>query len=220
MRIAGTPLLPLLASVLLSTSTLAAQDSDAACTALRSARIDALSVIGIEASGFPAELAHVPFEAARLWNEAACNASGRPRFVIGAGERTLTVIYVAGTPTRTGGACATFTRDEIRLYAFTRDPLRHELVRCGDGPRLAEIVAHELGHALGLADQYDATCQDRIMSQLARRSDGSVGSRAIHHEECRAVEGRFFTLAERLEAETATVRVARLSPPATSWALP
>jgi hypothetical protein len=167
------------------------------CAAARTERIDALTTIGLEPVDFPPNLAEVPLAAATLWNEAPCAAAERPRFVAGRGERTLVVRWVGGVSS-SAGVCGTFSGREIRLYAFARDPLDGGgLIRCGESARLAEILAHELGHALGLFDQRAPECGGRIMAQLVRRADGSLAARRVHAEECVAAASRFLTLAER-----------------------
>ena len=174
-------------------------DGGETCTAARTERVDALSTIGIEPVDFPPRLAAVPLAAAALWNEAPCAAAGRPRFVAGGGDRTLVVRWIAGASTSSEGVCGAFAGREIRLYAFARDPFDGRLLHCGESARLVEILAHELGHALGLFDQRAPECRGRIMGQLVRRGDGSIAARSVHAEECAAAASRFLTLAERLE---------------------
>jgi hypothetical protein len=198
----------------------ASADDALSCTAARPDRIDALSAIGLEPVGFPAELAELAADAAELWNSAPCDATARPRFLVGApGERTLVVRWIDGTAAAPN-VCGSFSRGEIRLYAFARDPERGRLERCGEGGRLVEILAHELGHALGLYDQRAPQCSTRIMGQLVRRFDGSIAAREIHGEECRAVAQRFLTLTERLQRTFQDdPQLATIGPASAAWGL-
>jgi hypothetical protein len=196
-------------------------DDGGHCAAARFERIDALSTIGLEPIDFPPRLAEVPFAAAALWNDAPCAAAERPRFVAGRGDRTLIVRWIDGVAMSSAGVCGAFAGREIRLYAFARDPFDGRLLRCGESARLVEILAHELGHALGLFDQRAPECGQRIMGQLVRRADGSIAARSVHAEECAAVAARFLTAAERLERLRAEeTRIATVEPPWSAVALP
>lgn len=196
-------------------------DDDTLCTTARAERIDALSSIGLRPEGFPTRLASVTAEAAQLWNLAPCDATGRPRFLVGVpGDRTIVVRWIEGATAAAPGVCGGFAGNEIRLYAFARQPARGGLERCGDPARLVEILAHELGHALGLYDQRSSQCSDRIMGQLVRRADGSITGRAVHAEECSAVGQRFVTLAERLQrTRHDDPLLATIGPAAPAWGL-
>ncbi len=209
-------------TVALPAAAAAADRGEAAlCTAARSDRIDALSSIELRAEGFPPQLDDVTADAAALWNSAPCNAADRPRFLLGApGDRTLLVHWNEGLTAAAAGVCGSFSGNEIHLYAFARDPGSGGLERCGDRARLVEVLAHELGHALGLYDQRSSPCAERIMGQLVRRADGSIAARRVHAEECRAVGQRFLTLEERLERTLHDdPLLATLGPSAPAWGL-
>jgi hypothetical protein len=175
----------------------AADDADAPCVAGRLAPPGGLSRIALEAVGFPRALRDVPRLAAEMWNAGPCNAGRFPRFTFdGDGDRLLRVRWIDGV-SPTPGVCGRFARDEIELYAATLTPLRSEPLRCGDRLRIAETLAHELGHALGLLDVRGPACAGRIMDQLRLRADGTLAPRAVHAEECAVADRRFHTLAER-----------------------
>jgi hypothetical protein len=173
------------------------EPAPAVCAVARAERVDAISTIALRAVDLPSRLDGVVARAAALWNEAPCAAPERPRFVIGQGDRTLDVRWIEGTAASGAGVCAAFSGRVIRLFSFARDRAG-ALRRCAEGERLAETLAHELGHALGLYDQRSAACSDRMMGQLAQRADGSLAPRRIHAEECLAVAARFLTDSERL----------------------
>jgi hypothetical protein len=175
-----------------------AADGEERCAAPRGPAIDGLTSIGLQLVDFPNDLAPSVAEAAALWNGAPCATAGRPRFLLGAGgERTIRVRRVAGFDDDARGVCASFARGEIRLFAFARVPGGGEPVPCVGRERLVEIVAHELGHVLGLADQRAPECAGAIMGQLVRARSGEIAPRRITAAECRAVERRLLTLAER-----------------------
>jgi len=190
----------LLAATIFLASSASAETPDLpTCEPERSPRVDALSTIGLRAIGLPRNVETALAEAASLWNLAPCEASGRPRFVLGApGERTLAVRWLGFAAAAEPGVCGSFTGKEIRIFGFARDRETGALARCGDRDRLVEVIAHELGHALGLRDQMQPACSGQIMGQLVRRPDGELVERTVHAEECVAVERRFLTVSERL----------------------
>lgn len=172
--------------------------SDAApCVVGRLAPPGGLSRIALEPIGFPPSLRDVPRIAAEMWNDGDCNAGRFPRFTLdGDGDRRLRVRWIDGVSPEPG-VCGRFAGDEIELYAAALTPLRRQPVRCGDLQRVAETLAHELGHALGLLDVRGPACAGRIMDQLRLRADGTLAPRAVHAEECAVADRRFLTLAER-----------------------
>jgi hypothetical protein len=169
----------------------------APCVIGRIAPPGGLSRIALEAVGFPRDLRDVPRMAAEMWNAGHCNAGRFPRFTLdGEGDRRLRVRWIEGVSPEPG-VCGRFARDEIELYAATLTPARRKPLRCGDRQRVAETLAHELGHALGLLDVRGPACAGRIMDQLRLRTDGTLAPRAVHAEECAVADRRFHTLAER-----------------------
>lgn len=171
--------------------------SDAPCVVGRLAPPGGLSRIALEAVGFPHALRDAPRLAAEMWNAGHCNAGRFPRFTLdGDGDRRLRVRWIDGVAPEPG-VCGRFVRDEIELYAATLTAVQREPLRCGDRHRVAETLAHELGHALGLLDVRGPACAGRIMDQLRLRTDGTLAPRAVHAEECAVADRRFQTLAER-----------------------
>lgn len=87
--------------------------------------------------------------------------------------------------------CGRFRGSEIQVYASAVGP-QGAAQDCGS-PVL--ILAHELGHALGLPDVYpDVRCQERIMAEL---HGGNGFRRWVHEAECAAVGRRWLTASEQ-----------------------
>ncbi|MCM2268686.1 MAG: hypothetical protein NDJ75_01135 [Thermoanaerobaculia bacterium] len=170
-----------------------------ACVVGRAAPPGGLSRIALEPIGFPVALAGVAERAAAMWNAARCNNGTFPRFTLGGdADRALRVRWAGGLSPSTRGVCGEFAGDEIRLYAAAREPASRRLVPCGDADRVAETLAHELGHALGLLDVGGTACVGHIMSQIVRLPSGEIAPRAVQAAECGMADRRFVTLAERL----------------------
>jgi hypothetical protein len=112
--------------------------------------------IRVQASGLPAGLSGIVSSAMALWDNSPCNTNAGnsfPYFQPNPGaDLTVTVTWVPSASS--SGACADFntiTR-RVNLYAVTVE--NGQTVNCmGHNPdALAEALAHELGHFLGLAD--------------------------------------------------------------------
>ena len=77
--------------------------------------------------------------------------------------------------------CGTLSGSHITLYRWTRTADRR-FVNCGS---LAENLAHEIGHVLGLRDASDdSLCDYYVMSRISRKN---LGRRTVHGDECQAV---------------------------------
>lgn len=129
--------------------------------------------------------------AIELWRGCADYGVDFPAFVAGEpGTRTLEVRYHQ-TPGH--GRCGSFQENRIDLYQESEDELgRRQL--CGP---LEINLAHELGHALGLADAALApSCRRHIMARIARTN---LHARQVRAEECEAVGRRWLTLAEQVD---------------------
>lgn len=182
----------------------AAVAAGGACVVGRAAPPGGLSRIALEPIGFPAALTGVPERAAAMWNAGRCNHGTFPRFTLGGdADRALRVLWIGGLSPSTRGVCGEFAGDEIRLYAAAREPASRRLVPCGDADRVAETLAHELGHALGLLDVGGTACAGHIMSQIVRLPSGEIVPRAVQAAECGMADRRFVTLAERLASPPA-----------------
>lgn len=152
------------------------------CTATKSQGMALGEAIGIEAApGLPRRLVA---DAIALWSACANYGAGFPRLVAGShGSRVIRVEQVRGVE---GRRCGSFTANTIRVHAFARDGDR--LVPCQSAER---ILAHEIGHALGLADAPDLPgCRGYIM---AGAFDPRGGGRRVHPSECQVVGQRWLT---------------------------
>jgi hypothetical protein len=170
------------------------------CVARRDAPVQALSSIGLDPRGFPATLAGVPGRAVALWDRRDCiRDSDFPTFSLapGSGQRRIEILYRPGPSSVLPSACGEFTGSRIVLHGRYLDPRTRRAASCGGADRLVETLAHELGHALGLVDQFDAGCSDHIMAQLGRAPDGTLAARSVQADECRAAGRGFATLFER-----------------------
>jgi hypothetical protein len=162
--------------------------------------LQAIEAIQIVAHGFPAGLRPIVERAMGFWNSPSCNVDGGfPRFRLATDEphRILHVRWIDRESPLVMGSCGAFTGNEIAIYSRARDPRDGAVRSCGSSARLAETLAHELGHALGLEDQYDPACAGHIMGQLVRTRAGEILERQVRARECAAVDGVFLTLAER-----------------------
>jgi len=138
-------------------------------------------------------------EAIALWRGCSGYESSFPAFRDGpGGTRTLRVRFeLASGNARCGG----FRGTEIVVYAWAMDGGRRR--PCGPP---AVNLAHELGHALGLADAPMA-CADRIMAPV---DPARPRARAVRADECRIAEAHWLTPFESAELRAAeAVNVAR-----------
>lgn len=171
----------------------------AACVEARERPLQAIEAVRVVAHGFPRALAPAVERAMAMWNAPSCNSGGFPFFRgdTEAPHRVLHVRWVRGTSPQVEGSCGSFLGNQIVLYSQARDPLGGAVRPCGNVEQVAQTLAHELGHALGLADQYDAECSGYIMGQLVRLRSGQLRERQVRPEECRAADRWFLTIAER-----------------------
>lgn len=169
------------------------------CPVAHRAAVDGLSTVALDTTGVPSRLRAAAERAAAMWNDEACLGEDRfPRFVLdAAADRRLEIIWHAGLSEREPTSCGSFAGREIRLYGRARDPSTGTVGSCGDAARIAETLAHELGHALGLLDQTAPGCGDQIMSYVARTASGAVRPRRVQPAECLAADRKFETAAER-----------------------
>ena len=139
-------------------------------------------------------------EAVALWEECPGYGLGFPAFVTEPREvppmpvRTLTVEY---HPRSESPVCGRFFGNEIHLYAFARDD-RGRVRHCG-APEL--LLAHELGHVLGLADAgREAACREHVMAHV---DELNRGDRRVRPSECETAGLCWQTAAERESAGAA-----------------
>lgn len=101
--------------------------------------------------------------------------------------RTLTVEY---HPRSGSATCGRFRGNEVHVYAFAVDG-RGRRRHCG---KPALILAHELGHVLGLADgSKEDICRRHMMAYV---DEFNRYERWVHPTECRAAGQRWLTRAE------------------------
>ncbi|HEV8240291.1 MAG TPA: hypothetical protein VGS57_13055 [Thermoanaerobaculia bacterium] len=87
------------------------------------------------------------------------------------------------------GECGTFSGNVINIYQSTMDSQTNTAVSCGGGGYAAN-VAHEIGHWMGLDDEFSGGCAGQVMYQ--------VGSgRAVTSEECEVADSQNITYADR-----------------------
>lgn len=138
---------------------------------------------------------HLMEEAVGYWRRCPGYGSTFPAFVTDApGGRSLRVRYVPGTSGSL--VCGRFKGRNVTLYGMALQARR--LVPCGDPSR---VLAHELGHALGLADAPDIRkCHRYLMSRFYHSS----AAPAVQDEECGQVDRRWVTPNEPEEFERMT----------------
>jgi hypothetical protein len=119
-----------------------------------------------------------------LWTTCANYGSGFPRLVTG--TRGNRVIRIESASRVEGNRCGSFAANTIRLHAVARDGAR--VVPCSPSDR---VLAHEIGHALGLADAPPVeSCRDHIMAPAFHPRDAG---RLVKPSECQAVGQRWLT---------------------------
>jgi hypothetical protein len=173
----GARRLDWLATVLIAVSAPAGALDGGGCVVRLARNTLAGDVIGlVPVAPFPPELLD---EAIRGWRGCPGYATEFPRFVIGPATRTLTIRHHPGS----SGAsrCGRLSGNTVSIYTWARG-VDGKPVRCAP---LALILAHELGHALGLDDAPDdPACRSIIMAQVDPRDPEA---RAVGGQECAAV---------------------------------
>ena len=161
----------------------------AGCTALKSDAVTIADSIALRvAPGLAVSIVSVGIA---YWRSCANYEEGFPELIVGgAGTQTLEIRYLGS---RGDSACGEFRGRTITLYRWALAPDGRR-VQCGS---IAQNLAHELGHALGLRDAREAAeCRHHIMSRIgwSNRKSRSIGA-----SECQAVGQRWLT---RLEQRT------------------
>jgi hypothetical protein len=139
--------------------------------------------------GLDAETARA---ALAMWGSCTTYGAGFPKFQLEAGpERVISARLV---PASGKAICGELRGREIVLYAFAR-LANGTVVRCEP---VAETLAHELGHVLGLLDApNEASCSEHIMAALPMHGD----RRSVATGECDAVDARWRTASEAWPVE-------------------
>ena len=111
--------------------------------------------------------------AASAWNNASCNPGGTsfPRFTTSPEPGAVPVplhFNASALNDRNNFSCGQFNAltGEITIFAHAKLP-NGTIGSCGASNIEAQSLEHELGHRLGLIDQYATNCQGFIMSQVA-----------------------------------------------------
>jgi len=160
--------------------------ADTGCVRAKPGGRSRADAIGIVFSGEPrdeAQAAAVLQEALAMWR--VCPQFGERFPTIGAGVAAGRSTYVVRFEGYNASPRCGYTRgNTIVVHAAAR--AGGKLAFCG---RPARILAHELGHVLGLADApEDSGCMSGIMSAVGtQRRDRA----RVLPEECRAVEQRW-----------------------------
>lgn len=144
------------------------------------------------------------------WNASHCNESGYdfPKFTTSPhAEASIEIAYnwgISPTVTPTGSTVCASVDDEsetnviIRLYQTTRKPDGRILNCPNTAASMGDLIAHELGHYLGLGE---SNCDDHIMGPMLFQDMG--GGQAIYDTwrkvkpaECQAADANNFTRRE------------------------
>lgn len=145
--------------------------------------------IGLVLDGVPANRIDGINQGKDKWNASSCNTNGTafPQFQIGSSGagRILNVVWNEGLNLENPHSCGGFVGNRIDLYSKVRNPARGDQVEgCGGNNVLGQTFAHELGHALGLRDQFSTSCRGFMMYQREYTSEGLLRGRSIQDSEC------------------------------------
>ena len=180
--------------------TLATGEAEACSGVIRS-NWNSWNYIKVNLAGFPATLqnqAHTALNMAmNAWNT-TCTQGTIPHFSTeppygGAYYAQFTFEYVAGAHpnSNTKRICGSYENAGLsKVYAFQWEAGQLEPCPMNDLSKLAHILAHEIGHRLGLDD---SDCVDYIMSRLPAGIDGSF----VKLDECWAANSVNATATER-----------------------
>lgn len=109
---------------------------------------------------------------ANQWNNASCRNSGPasfPEFIFtGSGDETIRVVSVPGASSGISSCGRTIFTGTKKILLFTKiEGSGGQLLDCdwSDASRVADFIAHELGHFLGLDHPQCGLCDGHIMSR-------------------------------------------------------
>lgn len=159
--------LPLTALCFMTASNVAAQCGTQTIPGYATPSTLGIDGVRLVAKNFPPSLAGTIMNGAALWNNSACNAENGnsfPYFAASVGQETLTVTWSSGS--RADGVCADFNPNTKQITVYAQRPYNGQLVACmGHNPEaIADAIAHELGHFLGLANTPTYCSREMMMS--------------------------------------------------------
>ncbi len=132
------------------------------------------------------------------WNASSCNTGGVsfPYFSLsppsGTSQRAITVTLHAGFNPENDMSCGRFVGNTIEFYENAKKPGGATL-NCTSGTYFPDSVAHELGHTIGLEDQYGSNCSSYALGQLTFNSSGLYVNRTVRAQECQKVRDTNYT---------------------------
>jgi len=133
-------------------------------------------------------------EAAGYWNDCANAGSGFPRFGLGSGDISIGVNWSASNAPGSCGQFQAILNSVGRLTGGTVTVWNHDSQGRSCYP-YSDTIAHELGHALGLANA-GSSCTGRIMGPRQDNGDGTLGTRWVSSDDCSTAGDRWATPSE------------------------
>jgi hypothetical protein len=188
------------AIALLLLTLVCAPDLQAQCTAGNdpTQTVDRIQLVP---SGFPSGLSNAVANGMGMWNGTSCNTGGDdfPLFQFdsaGAG-RTITVMFVAGKNPQNPASCGNLAGNVISVYSQVNNPITGGTASCAAADIVTQNIAHELGHLLGLDNQFSSSCYGFIMSQVVFQPNGAIIGRSVRPEECQQANTSNITFPEQ-----------------------
>lgn len=133
--------------------------------------------------------------------EAYPSLSSSSDFVSGPGIVNVNVFFTTGTSPsgRCGQSEITYSQNGMltggNIFIYQYEVVNGQQVACASLPNYDSLVAHELGHALGIWDSYIANpgaCVGAIMSEYPDY---------VFSDECQVVQQSFYTISEQTRDE-------------------
>ena len=152
-------------------------------------------------SGVPSTLMPSFHDAYGAWNASNCNSDGTafPFFQTqpATDARVIAVNFHSGSNPRNSSSCGYFEGNEINI--FSQSLVGTQWHSCTAPNEFQDTLSHELGHVLGLQDQFSG-CAGYIMSQKQVSSSGTYTDRQVQPDECQKVDETNTTPTERQDA--------------------